>query len=73
MTSPRQRKKRLAILKLRKKQQEQQKPVEAPKEVVVESLPVQKPKKLKVGLVEMKPQEEVVEQKKEEVKPSTKE
>jgi len=91
MTSPRQRKKRLAALKFKQKQEEQLlkqnmtlevKDVEIKKEepampVEVVATPVveseSKPKKTKNGLVEMKAQEQVVEQPKVEVKTQTKE
>ena len=94
MTSPRQRKKRLALKKLKEKleqaavldhnpvvvqKQEPQpkveppKPVATPPQAVVESDVGQKPKKAKAGLVEIKAQEQVLEQPKEEVKTETKE
>lgn len=89
MTSPRQRKKRLALFKAKQKQEElakqntvvatqqveikKQEPtklVEATTPPVVES--EAKPKKLKNALVETKPQDQVLEQNKEEVKTPTK-
>lgn len=90
MTSPRQRKKRLAALKLKQKREEELlkqktavpvtqtelkkeepvKPVEVSAPPVVES--ESKPKKVKNALVETKPQEQVVEQSKVEVKTETK-
>lgn len=95
MTSPRQRKKALALLKLKEKlqketallqhktvvvekQAEQKKPeppqtVANPPPAVVESVVEPKPKKTKAGLVEIKPQDQVLEQPKEEVKTETKE
>jgi hypothetical protein len=85
MTSPRQRKKRAALLARKKKleeekvQQSQQAPVvqkmepkvEAPPPSVVESASLAKPKKIKLGFAELKSQDQVVEQPKEEVKTST--
>jgi hypothetical protein len=75
MTSPKQRKKGLAILRAREQSEQQvvveEKPVETPQAVVVESAPASKPKKTKSGLVELKSQDQVVEQLKEEVKTST--
>jgi hypothetical protein len=94
MTSPRQRKKRLAFMKMKENLEQKavsdHKPVVEQKQVqeqktqpektvaptttpVVESEVVQKPKKPKAGLVELKSQEQVVEQVKEEVKTPTKE
>lgn len=96
MTSPRQRKKRLALFKLKEKlkketvvvvehkpvvvekqveekKSEPAKLVASPPPVVVESAVEPKQKKAKAGLVEMKPQEQVVEQPKQEVKTETKE
>lgn len=90
MTSPRQRKKKLTILKLRKKREQQSlknniveekqpeiKKQEPAKAVEVAAPPVveseTKPKKTKNALVETKPQEQVVEQSKVEVKTTTKE
>lgn len=83
MTSPRQRKKRLAMLKLRQKQQKSNTEVNdtvaavvvaPPPAPVVESVPATlKAKKSKVGLVELKTTDQVVEQKTEEVNTSTKE
>ena len=55
------------------KKPEPTKPVAPPPPVVVESAVEPKPKKAKAGLVEMKPQEQVVEQPKQEVKTETKE
>jgi len=84
MTSPRQRKKRLR-LKLAKEKQEALlkqeakqdiKPVETvatPAQAVVESTAPVKSKKAKNGLVELEPQQQVVEQPKAEVKNETKE
>lgn len=91
MTSPRQRKKRLAAFKLKQKREEEllkqksaaivaelemkeKEPVrslEVPPAPVVES--ETKPRKTKNALVETKPQEQVVEQPKVEVKTTTKE
>ena len=81
MTSPRQRKKVAALLKLKKEKQQTEvvpetttkmaEPVAKPAEAVVESVPVAKPKKSKTALVELKSQDQVVEQVKEEVKNST--
>ena len=94
MTSPRQKKKRLAIKRIKEKLEqkvipdhkpiveEKQAPpqaVEAPKPVasapqaVVDSEAGQKLKKAKIGLVETKSQDQVVEQPKEEVKSQIKE
>jgi hypothetical protein len=75
MTSPKQRKKGLAILRAREQSLEQpvveEKPVETPVAPVVELAPVAKQKKTKTGLVELKSQDQVIEQPKEEVKTST--
>ena len=75
MTSPKQRKKGLAILRAREAAAQisvvEEKAVEAPPPPVVESVPVAKPKKTKAGLVELKSQDQVVEQVKEEVKTTT--
>lgn len=78
MTSPKQRKKGLAILRAREEANKLEetvveKPVETPVASVVESVSVSKPKKTKAGLVELKSQDQVVEQSKEEVNTSTKE
>jgi hypothetical protein len=55
------------------KKPEPPKPVATPPQAVVESDVGQKPKKAKPGLVEIKAQEQVLEQPKEEVKTETKE
>ena len=90
MTSPRQRKKRLAIKKMKEKLEERssvtdhrtvvvekqatQQKLEIPKAVATQPQPVlesdtaAKQKKPKIGLIEMKPQSEIVQQVKEEVK-----
>lgn len=94
MTSPKQRKKRLAFMKMKENVEQKavsdHKPVVEQKQVqeqkaqpektvapttppVVESEVAQKAKKPKAGLVELKSQEQVVEQVKEEVKTPTKE
>lgn len=95
MTSPRQRKKRLAFKKIKEKlekrsavvehkpivvekqahqqKEEPQKTVAAEPQPVVESPPEPKAKKARIGLTELKSQEQVVEQSKEEVKTETKE
>lgn len=94
MTSPRQRKKRLAFKRMKEKleqnvvtdhkpvvvqkqaeqqKQEPTKPVAQQQQAVVESVPDLKPKKAKIGLTELKPQVQLVEQPKEEVKTETKE
>ncbi len=78
MTSPRQRKKGLILLKLREDvitQQEivPEKTVDAAADIVVDSSTVVKQKKLKIGLVELKSQEQVIDQEKEEVKTKTRE
>ena len=78
MTSPRQRKKGLILSKLREDTSPQQeivpeKTVDAVADIVVDSSTVVKPKKLKTGLVELKSQEQVIDQEKEEVKTKTRE
>lgn len=94
MTSPRQRKKRLAIKRLKEKVEQKElsnhkpvvvekqappqavetpKPVASAPQAVVDSEAGQKLKKAKIGLVETKSQDQVVEQPKEEVKSQTKE
>jgi hypothetical protein len=76
MTSPKQRKKRLAVLRAREQASTQEvttdvKTVETQPPAVVESPTVPKAKKTKSALVELKSQDQVVEQEKEEVKTQT--
>ena len=73
MTSPHIKKKKLLILKQKEKElepvkSEPKKVVADPVVPVVESQTVTKAKKPKAGLVELKSQDQVVEQKQEEVK-----
>lgn len=83
MTSPRQRKKRLRIKLAKERKELANKQLKVEKEVVLpvakqsepvlESSTANKPKKVKNALVEVKPQDQVVEQSKEEVKTQPKE
>ena len=78
MTSPKQRKRGLALLRAREEAAKlehtiEEKLVETSTAPVVESVAVTKPKKSKTALVELKSQDQVLEQSKEEVKTSTKE
>lgn len=78
MTSPRQRKKRLKLIQARLKKVDKEltlssKPLEVPPQPMVQSEVPAKIKKPKNALQELKPQDQVVEQQKEEVKIQEKE
>lgn len=94
MTSPRQRKKRLAFKNIKEKlekesasikhkpvvvemqvqkKEETHKTVDPEPQIVIESPPEPRPKKARIGLTELKSQEQVVEQPRQEVKTEIKE